>query len=135
MFGVAFFSISWPYVDAYNILNEAARWTWSQYVPYAFGGGTEYRPLLRLGVKLTYELAGLRLWWYQALVLMQFAAVLALLVWLFRPIGARRGVAACCALACIVGLHASQQRTRFEYWHLRSVGPIGESSIHMSVAS
>jgi len=108
VFGAAFFSVSWPYVDAYSSLNEAARWTWGQYIPYAFAGGTEYRPLLRLGVKLSYELVGLHLWWYQALVLAQFAAVLALLAWLFWPIGARRGVAASIALACIVGLHTSR---------------------------
>ena len=108
VFGLAFFSISWPYVDAYNNLHEASRWTWRQYVSYAVRGGTEYRPLLTLALKLSYELVGLRLWWYQALVLMQFSAVLALLVWIFRPVGSVRGLAACLALACVVGLHTSR---------------------------
>lgn len=106
--GVAFWSVSWPYVDAYNNLNEASRWTWSQYVRYAFGGGTEYRPLLTLGTKLAYEVVGLHLWVYQAVVLLQYAAVLGLLVWLFRPIGTRRGMAAAVAIACVVGLHSTR---------------------------
>jgi hypothetical protein len=107
-YGVALFSIPWPYVDAYNNLNEASRWTWRQYFPYAFGAGTEYRPLLVIMMKVAYEIVGLRLWVYQALVLLQFAAVLGLVIWLFRPRGTARGVAAAIALACLAGLHPTR---------------------------
>jgi hypothetical protein len=107
-YGVALFSISWPYIDAYNNLNEAARWTWRQYLPYAFGAGTEYRPLLVVTMKVLYEIVGLHLWVYQTLVLLQFAAVLGLVLWLFRPRGTTRGVAAAIALACLTGLHTTR---------------------------
>lgn len=108
LFAIAFFSIPWPYVDAHNNLREATTWNWRQYIVYAFSRGLEYRPLLTLSLKAAYEIVGLQLWWYQALVLAQFAAVLGLLVWLFRPVGVRRGVAAVVALACVVGLHTSR---------------------------
>src|SRR4029453_7707584 len=45
---------------------------------------------------------------YQALVIAQFCAVLGLLLWLFRPVDARRGLAAVIALSCLVGLHTSR---------------------------
>jgi hypothetical protein len=107
-YGVALFSISWPYIDAYNNLNEASRWTWRQYLPYAFGAGTEYRPLLVIMMKVLYEIVGLHLWVYQTLVLLQFAAALGLVLWLFRPYGTARGVAAAIALACLAGLHTTR---------------------------
>jgi hypothetical protein len=105
--GLTFFTISWPYVDVHNNLREATTWSWGQYVHYAFSRGVEYRPLLTLALKATYQAVGLHLGVYQALVLVQFAAVLALLMWLFQPIGLRRGVAAVVALSCLVGLHTS----------------------------
>ncbi|HET9360843.1 MAG TPA: hypothetical protein VFO58_13925, partial [Vicinamibacterales bacterium] len=107
-YGVALSSVSWPYVDAYYTLNEASRWTWPQYLRYAFSGGADYRPLFVLMIKVAYETAGLRLWVYQALVLLQFAAVLGLVLWLFRPLGTARGVAAAIALACLTGLHTTR---------------------------
>jgi hypothetical protein len=106
--GVALLSMSWPYVDAFNNLNEASRWTWRQYLPYAFGAATEYRPLLVVMMKVAYEIVGLRAWVYQALVVLQFGTVLGLLVWLFRPRGTARGVAAAIALACFTGLHTTR---------------------------
>jgi hypothetical protein len=50
-YGAALLSVSWPYVDAYYTLNEASRWTWPQYLSYAFGGGaTRDRIALSAGV-------------------------------------------------------------------------------------
>ena len=82
--GVAFFAVSWPYVDVHSNLREATSWDWRQYVRYAFSRGIEYRPLLTLAIKAGYQLVGLNLWIYQLLVLAQLGAVLALLLWLFR---------------------------------------------------
>jgi hypothetical protein len=107
-YGIALFGISWPYIDAYNNLNEASRWTWRQYLPYAFGGGAEYRPLLVVMTKVAYETIGLSLWLYQVIVLLQFAAALGLLLWVCRPLDTRRGVAAALALACFAGLHSTR---------------------------
>ena len=106
--GVAFFTISWPYVDLHNNLREATSWGWGRYVRYAFSRGIEYRPLLTLGIKGAYELVGLHLWVYQLLVLAQLAAALALLLWAFEPRDSRRGLAAALALSCVVGLHTSR---------------------------
>jgi len=112
--GVAFFTLPWPYVDIVNVLRDATTWAWPEYVRNAFFRDVEYRPLFTLSVKLLYQVVGLRLWWYQALVLAQFAAALALLVWLFRPAGLRRGVAASIAISCVVGLHTT--RIMFGFW-------------------
>jgi hypothetical protein len=113
-FGLAYSAVSWPYVDVFTAIREAATWTWPQYVSYAFTRDVEYRPLWYLCIKLVYELVGLRPWVYQTLVVAQFGAILALLIWLFRPVGLRRAVAACIALSCIAGLHSS--RILFAYW-------------------
>ena len=114
--GQGLFSLPWPYVDIHNTMRDAATSSWPQYVRDAFGRDVEYRPFFTLGVKLSYQLVGLRLWSYQALVLMQFGAVLALLLWLVRPVGVRRSVAATLALACFVGLHTT--RILFGFWPL-----------------
>ena len=114
--GAAFFSLSWPYVDVVNVLRDATSWGWQDSVRNAFSRDVEYRPLFTLGVKAAYQIVGLRLWLYQALVLLQFAAVLALLIWAFRPVGARRAIAACVALSCVVGLHST--RILFGFWPL-----------------
>lgn len=106
--GFAFFSISWPYVDVHNVFREATSTGWSRYVRYVFSRGIEYRPLFTLGVKAAYDVVGLNLWVYQALVMVQLAGVVALLVWLFRPVGMRSAVAAIIALSCILGLHTSR---------------------------
>ena len=106
--GIAFLGMSWPYVDVHNNLREATSWGWGRYVRYAFSRGIEYRPLLTLAIKGAFDLVGLHLWVYQLLVLAQLAAALALLLWLFQPRDARRGLAAAVALSCAVGLHTSR---------------------------
>jgi len=114
--GVVFFSISWPYVDMYTNLREAATLSWPRYIANAFGRDVEYRPLAMMAIKLSYQAIGLRLWLYQILVLIQFAAVLFLLLSLFQPVGWRRGVAAVVALSCVIGLHTT--RVLFGFWPL-----------------
>jgi hypothetical protein len=106
--GVAFFTISWPYVDLHNNLREATSSGWGRYVRYAFSRGVEYRPLLTLAIRGAYEIVGLHLWVYQLAVLIQLAAALALLLWAFQPRDVRQGVAAALALSCVVGLHTSR---------------------------
>jgi hypothetical protein len=106
--GHAFFSISWSYVDLYRNLREVSTWSWPQFIRSAFGGSLEYRPASWIAAKTTWEMVGVNLWIYQGLVLAQFAAALALLLWLFRPIGAARVMAALVALSCVVGLHTSR---------------------------
>jgi hypothetical protein len=114
LFAVALYRISWPFVDVYNMLTEASLYDWPATFANAFGPDAEYRPLFRLAIKASYEVFGLRVWPYQTLVLLQFASVLALLIWLSRPVGVRRAVAACVALSCIAGLHTS--RILFGFW-------------------
>ena len=114
--GLAFFTIPWPYVDVVNVLRDATSWSWQDSIRNAFSRDVEYRPLFTLGVKAAYQIVGLRLWLYQALVLLQFAAALALLIWLFRPMSVRRAIASCVALSCIVGLHST--RILFGFWPL-----------------
>lgn len=106
--GLAFVAMSWAYVDVYTQFLQASTSGWRRIVDIAFSRGIEYRPLLTLGIKLGYETAGVRVWVYQALVLLQFAAVLALLLWVLRPVGVRRGLAAAVAVSCLVGLHTSR---------------------------
>jgi hypothetical protein len=71
LLGLVFLSVSWPYNDVHNMFRDAEAMSWRQTLLAAFGRGVEYRPLLTLSVKLAYELAGLRLWLYQAAVLVQ----------------------------------------------------------------
>lgn len=106
--GFAFFTISWSYVDVHNVFREATSSGWSQYIRYVFSRGTEYRPVFTLGVKAAYAVVGLNLWVYQTLVMVQLAAIVALLAWLFRSPGVARNIAAIVALSCILGLHTSR---------------------------
>jgi hypothetical protein len=106
--GLGFFSISWSYVDTYRNLRDLNTWDWQQVIRYAVSGGLEYRPGFWVAAKAAYDIVGLNLWIYQALVLAQFGAVLALLLWLFRPIETPRAVAAIVALSCVVGLHTTR---------------------------
>jgi hypothetical protein len=106
--GTGLARLSWPFVDLYNNFSKATSMSWRETFGYAFGGGLEYRPLLIIGVKLAHQLAGLRGWFYKALVLLQFAAILAALLWIFRPMTRTRAAAACVALACMAGLHTSR---------------------------
>lgn len=106
--GFAFFSISWSYVDVHNVFRDATSTSWPRYIRSVFSRGLEYRPLFTLGVKVAYDIVGLNLWVYQSLVIVQLAAAVALLVWLFQPVGRARAVAAVVALSCILGLHTSR---------------------------
>jgi hypothetical protein len=106
--GIAFSSVSWAFVDVYNNFYKATAYSWRDTITSAFASGVEYRPMLVIGNKLVHQLVGLRMWVYKLLVLVQFAAVLGCLVWLFRPLTRRRAVAACIALACATGLHSSR---------------------------
>jgi len=106
--GVALSRLSWSFVDLYNLLYRATALSWPETLSYAFGGGVEYRPLLIIGVKLAHQVVGLRAWFYKALVLLQFAAILAGLLRIFLPTTRQRAVAACIALACVAGLHTSR---------------------------
>ena len=113
-FGAAFSTVSWPFADVYSTLTDATALNWPQAIASAFVPDVEYRPLFRLAIKLSYQLFGLQLTGYRALVLTQFGVILALLIWLCRPMGWRRGIAACVALSCVAGLHAS--RILFGFW-------------------
>ena len=111
--GGAFYAIPW-FVVAYDSLSEANHFDWPETVANAFGPDVEYRPLFHLALKASYQMFGLHLWPYQTLVLLQFACVLALVIWLCRPAGMHRAAAACIALSCIAGLHTS--RILFGFW-------------------
>jgi len=106
--GIALLRLSWPFVDLYAFLYRAASTTWRETIVNAFTAGVEYRPLMTIGVKLAHQLVGLRLWPYQVLLILQFAALLACLIWLFKADTYRRAAAACVALACLAGLHSSR---------------------------
>jgi len=115
-FGVALLAVSWPVIDAVARMERASTLSWRETVVNAFGQGVEYRPLFTLMIKLSYEAVGTWLEFYQAVVLLQFAAVLLLVVWLCRPVGRRRAMAACLALSCLCGLHTT--RILFGFWPL-----------------
>jgi hypothetical protein len=106
--GITIASVSWPFVDLYRLFRDAAASSWSETFASAFGSGVEYRPLLTIGVKLAHQLVGLRAWCYKALVVLQFAALLGGLIWIFAPRTHTRALAASLAIACVVGLHSSR---------------------------
>jgi len=106
--GIAYFAISWPYIDVYNNLREVTRSSWPRYVRIAFSPGIEYRPLLMISIKAAYDVLRLHLWAYQSLVLLQLGGILALLMWLLWPVSGRRVVAAVVAVSCVLGLHTSR---------------------------
>ena len=106
--GVGLARLPWQFVDLYNNFYKASALSWRDTIGTAFGSGVEYRPLLVIGMKLAHQLVGLRQWVFQALVLLQFAAVLALLLWIFHPMSRVRAMAAAIALACVAGLHTSR---------------------------
>ena len=114
--------LSWPFVDLYNNFYKATSMSWRETMGYAFGGGLEYRPLLIIGVKLAHQLAGLRVWFYQALVVLQLAAILAALLWIFRATTRTRAAAACITVACVVGLHTSRVLLMFAPLNAHSFG-------------
>ena len=105
---VAYVPQAWPLVDVYRLFDTAQALDWPQTLADAFGRGREYRPFQVLLVKLLYQIGGLHLWFYKALILLQLMAILAVLVWILRPTGWRRSVSVLVALCCVVGLPGSQ---------------------------
>jgi hypothetical protein len=132
LMGRALVDVSWPFVDLYNNFYKATAFSWRETLTSAFGGGVEYRPLLIIGMKLVHQLVGLRAWFYKTLVLLQFAALLIGLVWIFlartggpdkiRPTIGSRAIAACIALATVVGLHTSRVLFMFAPLNAHSFG-------------
>lgn len=116
VFGIALFSISWSFGDTVALMQRAARLDWRATIAEAFGSGVEYRPFFTLAIKLFYEVVGTPTWFYQALVLLQFAAVLGMMLWLCRPLDGRRAFAACFAVSCFCALHST--RILFGFWPL-----------------
>lgn len=115
-FGIALFSISWSFGDTVALMQKAARLDWRATIADAFGSGVEYRPFFTLAIKLFYEVVGAHAWFYQALVLLQFTVVLAVMLWLCRPLDRRRAFAACLAISCFCALHST--RILFGFWPL-----------------
>ena len=122
--GAALARLSWSFVDLYNLFYRATTLSWRETLGFAFAGGVEYRPLLIIGVKLAHQVVGLRAWFYKALVLLQFAAILLGLLWIFQPTTRRRAVAACIALACVAGLHTSRVLFMFIPLNAHSFGVV-----------
>jgi hypothetical protein len=111
-----FFKISWSLGDTYSHLITPVLMSWGDAIGYAFGSGREYRPLFTLAIKASYEAVGLWLPFYQTFVVLLFAALLTLIVWVCRPVGSHRAVAACIAVSCVCGLHTS--RILWGFWPL-----------------
>jgi hypothetical protein len=105
---VAYGPQAWPLVDMHALFANADTSDWSRTLADAFGRGREYRPLQVVLIKLLYEVGGLHLWFYKTLVLLQFTAILAVLVWILGPTGWPRTVAVLVALGCVAGLPSSQ---------------------------
>jgi hypothetical protein len=105
---VPFVDIPFPFIDLYSNLSLADSLSWRATVNEAFRAGVEYRPLLTLASKLAYDTIGLDLWVYKAIVLAQFAGILSVLLWMFKPVGPTRPLAAAVALICLAGLHSSR---------------------------
>jgi hypothetical protein len=117
LFALVFFTISWSLGDTYSHLAGPALSSWRDAFVDAFTArGREYRPFFTLGIKAAYEAVGTWLPFYQSLVMLLFGALLALVVWLCRPVGRPRAFAACVAISCICGLHTS--RILFGFWPL-----------------
>jgi hypothetical protein len=105
---VPFAAVPFPFIDLYSNLSFADSLSWGETIRQAFNAGVEYRPLLTVASKLAYETIGLDLWVYKAIVLLQFAGILATLLWMFRPATRSRALAAAIALLCVTGLHSSR---------------------------
>ncbi len=108
LFAIPFSRIPWPYGDVYTVLSKAAELDWRNAFLDAFARDVEYRPFFTLLVKALYDVAGLSLWFYKLIVLVQYAAILSVFLLILRPDSHRRMVAAFIALACIVGLHTTR---------------------------
>jgi len=115
-FGTVLFSISWSFGDTVPLMQKAARLGWREAAVDAFARGVEYRPLFMLSIKAFIETIGTTIWLYQALVLLQFGVVLATIVWLCRPSGRQRALAACLAVSVFCALPGT--RILFGFWPL-----------------
>ena len=82
--------------------------SWREVLSDSLTKSVEYRPFLDIFTRLGYQLAGLNLGIYQALVLFEFALILLALASMFRPEGWARVSAAILALSVAVGLHTSR---------------------------
>jgi hypothetical protein len=107
-FAVVLGRIPWPRIDLANAMQRADDLGWTETWRAAFASGVEYRPVMIVATKAAYTVGGLHLWFYQALVLLEFAAVLWVLLVLWRPRSWQQRLAAFVALACVVGLHTSR---------------------------
>jgi hypothetical protein len=117
LFAIVFFTIPFSLGDTYSHLAGPALSSWRDAFVDAFTArGREYRPFFTLGIKAAYSAAGTWLPFYQSLVLLLFGALLTLVVWLCRPVGRTRALAACVAVSCLCGLHTS--RILFGFWPL-----------------
>lgn len=105
---VPLFSVPLPVTNLAVNLTNAEVDTWAATFSRAFRPGVEFRPLLLIWIKLGFEAFGSTAWAYQALILLQYAVSLGLLLRLFRPLDLKRGIAAALALTCFVGLHSSR---------------------------
>ena len=117
LFAIVFFTIPFSLGDTYSHLVGPALSSWHDAFVDAFTArGREYRPFFTLGIKAAYSAAGTWLPFYQSLVLLLFAALLTVVVWLCRPVQRPRALAACVAVSCLCGLHTS--RILFGFWPL-----------------
>src|SRR5262245_19320351 len=91
-FAVPLARIPWPFGDVYEVLLKAEGLDWRTTVVGAFRERVEYRPFFTLAVKLLYGTNGLQLWFYKALVLVQFATIFAVLAVILRPATLSRSV-------------------------------------------
>ena len=82
--------------------------SWREVLSDSLTKSVEYRPFLDVFTRLGYQLAGLNLGIYQALVVFEFALILLALAYMFRPRGWARVTAAILALSVAVGLHTSR---------------------------
>ncbi len=106
--GHAYRAVRWSFVDtSVNLSAAADTRSWSELVSDSLTKSVEYRPLLDVGTRVAYRLAGLNLGTYKVLVLVEFALILLLLASIFQATGWRRVTASVLALSIVVGLHTS----------------------------
>ena len=106
--GHAYRAVRWSFVDtSVNLSAAADTRSWSELVSDALTKSVEYRPLLDVGTRAAYRVAGLNLGTYKILVVIEFALVLLILAAMFQARGWRRVVASVLGLSVVVGLHTS----------------------------
>jgi hypothetical protein len=109
LLGSAFRQVQWSYVDtAVNLSAAGDTRSWREVVSDSLTKSVEYRPFLDVFTRLGYQIAGLNLGVYHAIVVVEFALILLALAVMFRPDGWPRVIAAILALSVAVGLHTSR---------------------------